>query len=321
MIVEASAPSNIALIKYMGKVVSADNRPTNSSFSWTLEHLRTTVSLEFDPSLREDHWSPLSREGFQNIELSEKGRQKFLRHLDRIRQFTGTSGFYHVRSANNFPSDCGIASSASSFAALTRAGFEMVRIRHPEVPIPSTPVQAELSRLGSGSSCRSFFGPWVLWGAEGVRGLELPFPKLIHQVAIVDARQKKVSSSEAHVRCMESLLFAQRPDRAEKRLESLLVALKKQDWEQAFQISWAEFWDMHALFETSKPPFGYMTGGSLNLLELVRDYWNDKKDGPIATMDAGANVHLLWRPDQKASAQAFQDVLSTYGTVIADGLV
>ena len=41
----ASAPSNIALIKYMGKTDEQDNRPTNRSLSYTLNHLRTTVEL------------------------------------------------------------------------------------------------------------------------------------------------------------------------------------------------------------------------------------------------------------------------------------
>ena len=43
MNVFASAPANIALIKYMGKTDVLSNRPTNSSLSWTLGHLQTFV--------------------------------------------------------------------------------------------------------------------------------------------------------------------------------------------------------------------------------------------------------------------------------------
>ncbi len=42
----ASAPSNIALIKYMGKVDTATNKPTNSSLSWTLNSLRSFVRIK-----------------------------------------------------------------------------------------------------------------------------------------------------------------------------------------------------------------------------------------------------------------------------------
>ena len=50
---------------------------------------------------------------------------------------------------------------------------------------------------------------------------------------------------------------------------------------------------MHALFETSLPSFGYMTAESVEVLHKVREYWRKHDSGPLVTMDAGANVHLL----------------------------
>lgn len=293
MKVEATAPSNIALIKYMGKTDVSKNRPTNSSLSFTLDNLITTVEVEHTPELKQDEWFPLQRQGFYPIELSSKGREKFLGHVQRLRQYAGIKGFFRIRSANNFPSDAGIASSASSFAALTKALFAIFEKMGTESP----PLfeQADLSRLGSGSSCRSFFGPWALWNSEGVKGLEATSMKIEHQLVIVDAGAKSVSSSDAHVRCTTSALFAGRPERAEKRLNDLLMALRAQDWQRCYEISWAEFWDMHALFETSEKPFGYMRPKTLEILQKVSEMWQNKGDGPIATLDAGANVHLLWR--------------------------
>ena len=61
---------------------------------------------------------------------------------------------------------------------------------------------------------------------------------------------------------------------------------------------------MHALFATSQPPFMYMTSGSQKVLEEILHFWHKQGDGPLVTMDAGANVHFLWRPDQKEMAQA-----------------
>ncbi len=156
---------------------------------------------------------------------------------------------------------------------------------------------ADLSRQGSGSSCRSFFTPWSLWSTEGAESIELPYHDLIHQVIVVADALKTVSSSDAHVRVNSSLLFKGRPERAEQRLSSLMESLKSRDWNESMKIAWAEFWDMHALFETAQPGFGYMTPASIEVINFVRDLWIETGDGPLITMDAGANVHLLYRPE------------------------
>lgn len=307
MKVRASAPSNIALIKYMGKTDTAKNRPLNASLSWTLEGLRTEVEVEWSQSFKVSSWEPL--DPAQEFRLSEKGSQKFLGHLERIKsEFKRTENFI-VRSQNNFPSDAGIASSASSFAALTMATVQAFAKIDSNFQVPSVKMQSDLSRQGSGSSCRSFYGPWSLWDQEGASALELGPSDLIHQVILVDSGVKTVSSSQAHVQCTTSELFKGRKDRAESRLSDLVQSLKTQDWEKSFELTWAEFWDMHALFETSKPSFGYLKPGTLKVLEHVRGCWAQEKDGPLATLDAGPNVHLLWRGQQRILAQDFASQL------------
>lgn len=309
----AQAPSNIALIKYMGKTGAGPNRPTNSSLSYTLTHLKSLVELETISS-GEDIWEPL-RTDFEGrelplVELSEKGKQRFLAHLKRIKEEFEFEGAFVVRSANDFPSDCGLASSASSFAALTMAALKAVcELKGCE--LPPLEAAAEISRKGSGSSCRSFFTPWAFWSAEGgVRAAnEIKVQDLLHQVIAVDDKKKLVSSSEAHTRVTSSLLFQGRPERAELRARALIKALGSEwNWKEAFEITWAEFWDMHALFETSVPSFGYMTGASLEVLDWVRNsLWRKNDDGPLVTMDAGPNIHLLYRNDP-SGREAFMAV-------------
>lgn len=307
--VQASAPSNIALIKYMGKSSISANLPANSSLSYTLENLRTFVEVEERLGASEggDIWEPLS--GWPPLELSSKGSDKFLSHFARLKEMWGLTGAYVLRSANNFPSDCGLASSASSFAALTRAAFEMARAKN-QAPL-SLPTQelARLSRLGSGSSCRSFFSPWCLWSGETVSGP--PFPlRLRHAVVVVEESKKEVSSSEAHQRVQTSLLYEGRERRAEMRLQRLMKILSLSDlnqraWREGMEILWSEFWDMHALFETSEPSFGYLNERSLRVLNRLRTVWRETGDGPWITMDAGPNVHLLLRQEQTSKASSW----------------
>lgn len=305
----ADAPSNIALIKYMGKTDTTGNRPTNTSFSYTLPHLLSYVELELQ-SLESgaDRWEPLAElrgKGLEKIELSERGLGRFLGHLQNLKNHFGFSGSFVVRSANDFPSDCGLASSASSFAALTRAANSALSELMGREPMADADA-AEWSRRGSGSSCRSFFAPWSVWSPEAVGSVEgIPYQDLFHQVVVVDEEIKSVSSSEAHKRVTSSLVFEGRPQRAEERVRALLGALRESRWDEAFEITWAEFWDMHALFETSRPSFGYMTAGSLEVLRFVRsNSWDKTGDGPLVTMDAGPNVHLLYKRDEASLAFA-----------------
>ena len=308
----ADAPSNIALIKYMGKVEGEEverNRPTNTSLSFTLPHLRSFVQLEFDSAFQNDTWEPLLTFGdreFKPMELSEKGLQKFLGHLAFLKIKFNFSGCFKVRSANDFPSDCGLASSASSFAALTKvAAIAMSEMKN--VPVPSVAEAAMWSRVGSGSSCRSFFGPWALWAPDSVHDVPQlsKYNDLIHQVVVVNDTVKAVSSSDAHKRVTSSLLFGGRPNRADVRAADFVRALTFDKWKEAYEIAWAEFWDMHALFETSSPSFGYMTAGTLEVLTFIREeLWRKDGIGPLVTMDAGPNVHLLYQNDTRGQKQA-----------------
>jgi diphosphomevalonate decarboxylase len=290
--VRAEGYSNIALIKYMGKLDSTKNEASNPSFSYTLPHLKTVVKISESPA-GADQWKSLSEEGLMPIELSEKGQAKFLKHVQRLKDLWGYKGNVLVESANNFPADCGIASSASSFAALTRGMALFLARKESDLEL------ARLSRLGSGSSCRSFYSPWCMWNGEQIEPVDLPYKKLHHMVVLVDAAKKEVSSSEAHLRVSSSPHFAERSKRVHRRMEKLLSSLRNESWADAFTVSWDEFEDMHNLFETSVPPFTYRNENSKQVLEECKKVWSYKGDGPLVTMDAGSNVHLLFREDQK----------------------
>ncbi len=313
MWVESSAPSNIALIKYMGKLDSQANRPTNSSFSFTLEKLRTYVRIQPNPNLKTDQWSMYVRSDLRPLVLSEKGLQKYLSHFSFLKKEFKINYFFEIQSANNFPSDCGLASSASSFAALTMALHEWA-VQNAVVSKGTYQMKdlASLSQKGSGSSCRSFFSPWALWSEAGCEKIQLPYESLKHQVILCDEKIKTVTSSEAHLRVLSSDLFNGRPKRADEHLKKLIHALKSENWPEAFEICWNEFWDMHLLFHTSKPAFMYMNQITFKVLTELHQMWMIKKDGPLITMDAGSNIHLLYRLDQKAH---YFDVIAKFRNV------
>jgi diphosphomevalonate decarboxylase len=300
----AQAPANIALIKYMGKKDTELNLPDNSSLSYTLNNLLSSVVLEKQAG-KKDFWEPLSIPGGASFSLSVKAQQRFLQHLSRIKAHFNYDGAFIVRSSNNFPQGSGLASSASSFAALTLCAVRAI-CELKQIPLPPVSTQAHLSRLGSGSSCRSFFSPWALWQGNKVDAIELPYSQLIHQVVIISHEEKQVSSSEAHQRVKSSYQYPTRSQRATDNLIVLLEALRTKDWHSAYQICWREFQDMHHLFVSCEQPFTYMTGATKLVLNKLQDLWQHHNDGPIVTMDAGPNIHLLYRPNQADMAQQFK---------------
>ena len=302
----ASAPSNIALIKYMGK--DSENNAANPSLSYTLDDLVSQVMLEKHAG-DHDYWEPLLIPGANAFALSLPAQQRFLNHLKFLKsQWPDKLGGFIVRSSNNFPHSSGLASSASSFAALTKVSC-LAFSELTNTSLPSIETQAQWSALGSGSSCRSFFSPWALWDGKSTVAIDLPYNTLLHQVVLIDQAIKEVSSSEAHQRVKTSPNYAQRPGRARENLNLLVHALNGQDWHSAYKICWREFRDMHGLFTSCTQPFAYITSATEVILLQLSDMWAHHGDGPLVTMDAGPNIHLLYRPDQADMAYEFRQTL------------
>lgn len=300
----AHAPANIALIKYMGKKDAYSNHPDNASLSYTLNNLLSTVRLE-PIHTNEDIWQALDNGNGVEFILSTQGQKKFLNHLARLKERFNYEGSFLVQSCNNFPHSSGMASSASSFAALTRCAAQALAELTQQENL-SIEEQASISRLGSGSSCRSFHSPWVLWQEDKVMPIDLPYPEILHQVVVISSEKKEVSSSEAHQRVKTSKLYLTRSQRAQEHLKLLLDAFATRNWNSAYQICWDEFQDMHQLFHTCEQPFSYITEESCAVLNKLEQFWEAHGDGPLVTMDAGPNIHLLYRPDQKDMAAQFK---------------
>src|SRR6185437_15173132 len=107
-IYSAEAPANIALIKYMGKVTGdgARNLPTNRSFSFTLNNLKSRVEIiPLNPQATTyDAWAPLIQPGYIETKLSDSGRRRYVAHFEFLKQKLDITGFYEVRSGNTFMS-------------------------------------------------------------------------------------------------------------------------------------------------------------------------------------------------------------------------
>ena len=354
----AAAPSNLALIKYMGKAPSSyneiqatskkskniqkkpestfshylylpielinhlspedensfwfKNMALNPSLSYTLPHFISKVKIEESST---DSWTPFKTNVFKqklyhsshklelNFSLSSKEQKKFLDFFKFLKAFFKIPGHYIISSQNNFPKSAGTASSASSFSALTIAVYNLAQdnslLEKEKLRLVKKTILANLSRVGSGSSCRSFFSPWCIWDNYKVYSFDTPLGCLYHQLILVESKDKKISSSLAHERVNTSFKLSGRANRVYDRIHSLKTSLNLTDWKNCFKIVKEEFLDMHSLFESSQPAFSYQNKKTEKVISFINDFWKKRGDGPLITMDAGPNIHLLYRKDQK----------------------
>ena len=303
------------------------NMALNASLSYTLKHFVSKVQIK--PAQNKDFWSPFKDDEFQKVplyrcsqkitidkEISPEEQKKFLAFFKFLKRFFLIPGYYEISSQNNFPSSAGLASSASSFSALSLATYRLAKDKS-QLPkqkwaLIKTTELAQLSRIGSGSSCRSLYEPWCIWDKYKVYSFACAWNQLDHQLILIDSKKKAVSSSWAHHKIKTSPGFNKRIQKIPQRITALKTAFNLEDWKEGFKISRKEFLEVHKLFESSKPGFSYQTPASRQVLDIIGDLWTQYNDGPLVTMDAGPNIHLLYRKDQRELKTALTKKLSDY---------
>ena len=232
-----------------------------------------------------------------------------------------------IESSNSFPHSSGLASSASGMAALALCLMELERLANPEMPLEDFKQKASfLARLGSGSACRSIGGSLIQWGeTPGLSGSSdlygIPYPYEVHPnfnnfhdtILLVHKGQKTVSSSVGHG-LMKGHPFADnRFQQAHENLKKLRPIFKEGDLESFIAIVESEALTLHAMMMTSQPYFILMLP---NTLEIINRIWQFRKETGTAicfTLDAGANVHVLYPESEKAKCiQFIQNELVAY---------
>jgi diphosphomevalonate decarboxylase len=317
-----TAPANIAFIKYWGARDLDRAIPMNTSISMTLEHCVTQCTVEtLDHGGEDEVWlaEPDGGFGTPDPDFSRRIRE----HLDRIRQWAGRREPVRVATRNSFPTAGGLASSASGFAALTMATAGA---------FGKKASQRDLSllarRSGSGSACRSVFGGFVEWTNTANGNEEESYARQIadadhwdlrNVIAVVEIGPKTVSSIEGHRLATTSPYYTKRLELIPGRVERVRKAIRERDLDALGPVIEEEAIDLHLITMSSHPPIFYWSPGSLAVLRAVREL---RQEGLAAwaTMDAGANVHVICDADSEDDVAERLEDLPAVGFVIRDGI-
>jgi diphosphomevalonate decarboxylase len=301
-----SAPSNIALVKYWGK--KENQIPENQSISFTLNVCKTITKLYF--SKRDKTDENYSFEILLDGENKPDFKPKINTFFNRIETYLPFLKSYHfkIETSNTFPHSSGIASSASGMSALALCLMSLEKLMDPEMSQAYFNKKASfLARLGSGSASRSIEGDLIVWGKhkaiEGSSDLfGIKYPYEVHDnfknyndtILLVDKGEKQVSSTVGH-NLMHNHPFAkERFKQAEENITKLKAILKSGDLEAFIALIESEALTLHAMMMTSMPYFILMKP---NTLEIINKIWDFRKETGLHisfTLDAGANVHVLY---------------------------
>lgn len=279
--------ANIAFIKYWGNLNEELRIAQNGSISMNLAGLEARTTVTFTPSLSADRFT------LNSLPQTGKSLERVSRFLNLFRVIAGIPLFAEVSSANNFPTGAGIASSAAAFSALSVASAGALHLSLAEAEL------SRLARRGSGSACRSVPGGFVEWlpGTTDANSYAVSIAgpehwNLTDCIAVIQSGHKQVGSTEGHALAESSPLQAARVADAPRRLEVCRRAILERDFNTFADIVEQDSTMMHAVMMTSRPPLFYWHPTSLEIIKLI-PHWRADGLPACATLDAGANVHVL----------------------------
>ena len=311
------SPSNIALVKYWGKY--ENQIPANPSISFTLSNCFSETEVKLSEKQTKEAFS---LEVLLDGIAQESFKPKIIKFFNKISRDIPWLQDYHIsiNTHNSFPHSSGIASSASGMSALALCLIDIDGQINAHEPEDFYQKASTWSRLGSGSASRSVYGQLVEWGDfEGIEESSdlyaIPYKSKVHHsfqdfcdfILLVETGSKAVSSTAGHA-LMENHDYANaRFKQAHKNMHRLLEILSSGDLHAFGKLVESEALTLHAMMMSSVPYFLLMKP---NTLEIIEKIWEFRKRTELPlyfTLDAGANLHLLFPKEIESEVTGFVD--------------
>lgn len=277
--VDVVAHPNVALIKYWGKRDEIEKIPASPSLSITLGGLETRTSIT------EARADTVVIDGKTTVD------QKILQWLGWIRSQYDIPTL-KIDSTNNFPTNCGFASSSSGFAAMAVGIDELCGLDLDRVSL------ARMTRFGSASGVRSLLGGFVAMNPDtGECAPVQLFPpeywKLSVIAAVTSTEPKFTSSTSGMARTVATSPFFEKwVDSTNEDFERCEHAINSQNFDLLAEISEANCYRMHALMMSTDPPLRYWRAGTMNAIETIEKLRHDRV--PVFfTSDAGPQIKAI----------------------------
>ena len=305
--VKVKSYANIAIVKYWGKKDAKKMIPATSSISLTLNDMFTETEMEFitDEEIKsavekeinskkidntdsyKNKFSELTDLFYLNGELQDSEHtEKINKVVDLFRENRNQK--VRISTINNMPTAAGLSSSSSGLSAVIKACNELFEKNYTQAEL------AQISKFGSGSSSRSFFGPIAAWDKDTGEIYEVKTDlKMAMIVLVLNENKKEISSRNGMELCAKtSTYFDEWVKQSEIDFVNMKKYLAENDFEKVGILTEENALRMHKTTETANPPFSYFNEKTYEAMDFVKNLRNNGEKCYF-TMDAGPNVKVL----------------------------
>jgi len=310
----AFANANIALVKYWGKRDNALILPYNGSISMTCDGLEGKTTVEFSKEYSNDIV-------IINDEELKKDEKDFLGHLERIRKMAGIKDKAKVVCEINFPVAAGLASSAAGLASGTAAAARAAGLDMDKKDL------SILTRICSGSACRSIFEGFVEWkrgknsdGTDSYAEIIAEkghWPDFRMIATVVSFKKKPVSSRAGMAQTVAtSPYYKGWLDSVNEDLEKIRKGIKEKNFGLVGETAEYNCLKMHATMMTTRPPIIYWLPGTMEIMQWVRSI-RESGTPCYFTIDAGPQVKVMClAKDQKEISKRLLELSGVKKTIV-----
>ena len=275
------------LVKYHGMRDDIKRFPYHDSISVCTapSHTRTTVefSMDYDEDTFIVDGEELDGRAYERVEaVVEKARSKS----------DAAHTVYPVRleSENSFPSNVGLGSSSSGFAAAAMALAEAADLDASRQEIST------IARVGSASSARAVTGAFsqLYTGLNDEDCYSERIPSDLHEnlKIVVGLVPYHKETEDAHREAADSHMFQARNAHIHGQIAEMRDALRDNDFERTFELAEQDSLSLAATTMTGPSGWVYWQPATLAIFNTVREL-REEEDIPVYfSTDTGASVYV-----------------------------
>ncbi|MFP8953036.1 phosphomevalonate decarboxylase MvaD [Natrialbaceae archaeon A-arb3/5] len=275
------------LVKYHGMRDDIERLPYHDSISLCTapSHTRTTVefSMDYDEDTFVVDGEELDGRAYERVEaVVEKARSKS----------DAAHTVYPVRleSENSFPSNVGLGSSSSGFAAAAMALSEAAEL---DLSLPEI---STIARVGSASAARAVTGAFsqLHTGLNDEDCQSRRIPTNLHEdlKIIVGLVPYHKETEDAHNEAEDSHMFQARNAHIHGQIAEMRDALRNDEFETAFELAEHDSLSLAATTMTGPEGWVYWQPATLAIFNRVREL-REEEDIPVYfSTDTGASVYV-----------------------------
>ncbi|AGB15401.1 mevalonate pyrophosphate decarboxylase [Halovivax ruber XH-70] len=275
------------LVKYHGLRDDLERYPYHDSISVCTAPSHTRTTVEFSMDYDEDTYV------VDGEELTGTGFDRLERVVEKARGMSDAAHTVYpcrIESENSFPSNVGLGSSSSGFAAAAMALSEAAEIDASRAEIST------IARVGSSSAARSVTGAFSIL-TQGLTDEDCHARRLqtsLHEdlrtvVALVPYHK---DTDDAHKEAADSHMFDARRAFVDDQLAEMKAALRDDDFERTFDIAEKDSLSLAATTMTGPEGWVYWQPATLAVFNTVREL-REEEDVPVYfSTDTGASVYV-----------------------------